>query len=709
MRRSPCSARTLLLSLLLILNFATGATVSAVDNSCPLGSELYPTNNPPVAACGLPVEGCIVASVTYTLTADCTQTGPLYVNIDGISVTVEGGGHTIDARALTGDFNALWTGDPSRTLTLRNATVVGGGVRSGAAIVVHGPATLENVSLREADEVAFSAYSLDGATPASNLTNVLIERVFGNYYLDGRAAPTAIEVEGGASVTANNLVIRSNFLGNTAIGAATGSSVTLTGCFTGKHNFPQTFFGGVTDNSSGPCSGTIGNGDSAARVYSPPQPAACGLPSEGVLEQSATYSLVADCQQTGTLFIPKHVALTIEGNGYTIRGASLESTFLDNTETGKDARLFFGIAGPTTIRNTVLAHGTSYVLRTWLQQSHLIENTVFRNNDSTMTIYDSDMMFDRVLFENNVLTGGSTALVFPVFSSTITIRDSIFRNNSGLDTVIHGGFPATESANPRVRILGCVTFEGNSTLDMVDIDDPGSHVTDTNSGPCPETEISQGLHKISLSATQGSQGRHGGGTHCLPGQVGCGHAIGVQDLRVGSVARVFRENRGGDTIVGIYEISQDTSQGFLQLALTQSQIAPLVGEHIVGVSADGRVLAVVYPDKNVTIKVGPDHEGKILHLTLEGGLHGRVLDMITTYGPPPGLFLRAETSLGSCAVTTIDILNFRATPGGAVIGLVPAHVTLTVKNQTLGWFQVDNHGVLGWISADFVTTQGDCG
>ena len=76
MRRSPYSTRTLLLSLLLILNIATGATVSAVDNTCPLGSELNPTSNPPVAACGLPAEGCIVASVTYTLTADCTQTGP---------------------------------------------------------------------------------------------------------------------------------------------------------------------------------------------------------------------------------------------------------------------------------------------------------------------------------------------------------------------------------------------------------------------------------------------------------------------------------------------------------------------------------------------------------------------------------------------------------------------------------------------------------
>ena len=657
MRRSTYPAPTLLLSLLVILNIATGATVSAVDTACSVGDDFYPTSNPPVAACGLPAEGCIVESVTYTLTADCTQTGPLYVTIDGMSVTIEGGGHTIDARELNDSSEVLWTGDPSRTLTLRNATVIGGGVRSRAAIVVFGPATLENVSLREAEEVAFSARSFDGATPASTLTNVLIERVSGWYYLDGRLAPTGIYVDGGASVTTNNLVIRSNFFGNTAIGAATGSSVTLTGCFSGEHIFPQRFFGGVNDNSSGPCSGAIGNGDSAARVYSPPQPAACGLPSEGVLEQSATYNLVADCQQTGTLFIPKHVSLTVEGNGYTIRGASLESTFIDNTVTGLNARLFFGIAGPTTIRNAVLAHGTSFVLRTWLQQSHLIEDTVFRNNDSMMTIYDSAMVFNRVLFENNVLNGagrsdfsaaGNATLIFPLYSSRITIRDSIFRNNIGGDAVIHGGYQLRNSVNPGVLILGCVTFEGNS---MVDIVDPSNYVTDTNSGPCPQavsallTEISLGLFSVSVGDTQGnpgqssssSSGRHGGGAHGLPKLHGCADAGGVEALHLGSIACIFRENRGGDTIMGVYEIDRFSSRGYLKIALSQSQITPLIGENIVAVSADGRALAVVWPDKNVTIKVGPDHEGKVLHMTFEGGLGGRVLDMITTYGPPPGL------------------------------------------------------------------------
>ena len=77
--------------------------------------------------------------------------------------------------------------------------------------------------------------------------------------------------------------------------------------------------------------------------------------------------------------------------------------------------------------------------------------------------------------------------------------------------------------------------------------------------------------------------------------------------------------------------------GIHKLTVSQSQIAPLHGESIVAVSADGRVLVVMWPDRNLTVKVGPDHESKILHMTFAQGLQGRVLGLITTYGQAPGL------------------------------------------------------------------------
>ncbi len=67
-----------------------------------------------------------------------------------------------------------------------------------------------------------------------------------------------------------------------------------------------------------------------------------------------------------------------------------------------------------------------------------------------------------------------------------------------------------------------------------------------------------------------------------------------------------------------------------------------------------------------------------------------------------------SNSLGQCMVTTQHLLNFRDGPGGSVIGGVPYNATLTALGRADGWFQVDYHGATGWISADYVTTAGDC-
>ena len=65
--------------------------------------------------------------------------------------------------------------------------------------------------------------------------------------------------------------------------------------------------------------------------------------------------------------------------------------------------------------------------------------------------------------------------------------------------------------------------------------------------------------------------------------------------------------------------------------------------------------------------------------------------------------------LSDCSVTTTHALNFRAGPGGSRIGLVAEHATLTALERTAGWFQVEYKGRLGWISADYVVTEGECG
>jgi len=65
-------------------------------------------------------------------------------------------------------------------------------------------------------------------------------------------------------------------------------------------------------------------------------------------------------------------------------------------------------------------------------------------------------------------------------------------------------------------------------------------------------------------------------------------------------------------------------------------------------------------------------------------------------------------ALSDCAVTTASGLNFRDAPNGNRISVVSANTTLAVLARTPSWIKVDHQGALGWISADYVTTQGNC-
>lgn len=64
--------------------------------------------------------------------------------------------------------------------------------------------------------------------------------------------------------------------------------------------------------------------------------------------------------------------------------------------------------------------------------------------------------------------------------------------------------------------------------------------------------------------------------------------------------------------------------------------------------------------------------------------------------------------LQNCMTTTTHILNFREAPGGGIMRILPANVTLTAIERTADWFKVDFHGARGWISADYVQTSGSC-
>ena len=84
-------------------------------------------------------------------------------------------------------------------------------------------------------------------------------------------------------------------------------------------------------------------------------------------------------------------------------------------------------------------------------------------------------------------------------------------------------------------------------------------------------------------------------------------------------------------------------------------------------------------------------------------------------GPPPPAPapVAAPTAIGSkslsgCMVRTMFMLNLRDAPAGEVIGEVAYNATLTALSRTVGWFEVDNNGAVGWIAAMYVSPDGNC-
>lgn len=61
-----------------------------------------------------------------------------------------------------------------------------------------------------------------------------------------------------------------------------------------------------------------------------------------------------------------------------------------------------------------------------------------------------------------------------------------------------------------------------------------------------------------------------------------------------------------------------------------------------------------------------------------------------------------------CTVTTTHALNFRASPNGDKIGLVPKAAAVDALDREDDWFKVEYAGRQGWIHADYAHTAGNC-
>ena len=70
--------------------------------------------------------------------------------------------------------------------------------------------------------------------------------------------------------------------------------------------------------------------------------------------------------------------------------------------------------------------------------------------------------------------------------------------------------------------------------------------------------------------------------------------------------------------------------------------------------------------------------------------------------------LPSPTPAPQCLGSATAAVNLRDAPDGTRIGGVFPGATLTVLARSGGWYEVDNLGVYGWISADYFSLSGEC-
>ena len=70
----------------------------------------------------------------------------------------------------------------------------------------------------------------------------------------------------------------------------------------------------------------------------------------------------------------------------------------------------------------------------------------------------------------------------------------------------------------------------------------------------------------------------------------------------------------------------------------------------------------------------------------------------------------SQQDLQNCTVQADGLLNIRDAPAGsAILAFVSADTYFYAKSRTSDWFRIVYLGIDGWVSADHVTTMGDCG
>lgn len=603
-------------------------------------SPAHAQTNPTPASCGLPTGGAIVQTVTYTLTADCTQTARLEVT-DSADLTIVGAGHTINAEALTTVDPVIQLLDKS-DLDIGNVTIRGGGRVVRGVINTNGDGT---VSISDVTFEGFrgSALYLSGDRTVT-LAKVLIQNGFG-YFNDLYTTGAAMYLVNDASVTATDLVLRDLYNGNAALSLDLRASLTLNGCLTLERIWPQNTSikpnqqASLVNNSSGQCTGTIGNGDSAVSSVPTPAVSACGMPLAGFIATSAAWNLNSDCVLGGSLWFPVGVDISINGRGHSIR-----------TDGSSGLRLY--PAGDFTVRDARFQEFKSGAIFAVLRSTLSFNNVIFRNNGGPVYIMGNTATFNNVAFEDHYAEHSNVlaSVLLVQVGGQVTVQDAVIRRNSNPNSLIYLRNRAT-----RLTFEGCLTRERNDvdtfTLNL-------GTVVDNSAGPCPEDLIANPGPESAPSESDATETL--AGDHCFQ--------------RLGAIGIICRREGGPDPGIEVWGITED-SRGYFLLSVNQRQIDAVPAGHVSG-TADGRVAVRVWPDRNVTVLMGPNPEGKVHHVTFEGHIYGRIIGTVDTFGGPPGPIAPIAPIASNPSASDSGVVAQAPRPDGSIVHIVQSGDTL---------------------------------
>ena len=618
------------------------------------------SSNPDEEECGLPDSGIIVATVTYDLDENCSQTGTLEIrtaNTRSVELTINGHGHTISNGTGEKDgmnflivddqgqwtlFNKDTTASPNVKVVIKNVTFDGKGwlferhirerVREDGSIQRYQGGTGSWISAEgtlEMENVTFTGGngSWVRAEGTATLSNVLFEdsKVL-NFGMSGNVKGAALFVTSTATATVEDAVFRG--MERAVVSVEKGGQLTTTGCLSFDRTFTHNVhhselhgdLGTWNDSSEGPCTASddpLGNGGSAVDPVTTSQ-LACGLPKSGFIATDSVFTLKEDCICIDEVTIAPGVTVTINANGHRIEGcAPAVVSLADSSDDPPQRKGKFRIGGRSHLK---INNANIYGVQTLNYGGALTlgKSMIAETSPTPIYNYGYANIFEST-FQNNrgSSTGGSAYYGTSTFRMGVAVfRDNVFRGNSlgAAEAMARGGGTAIYLCGENVR-------ENVEPEDGVELP------------PMPPLWL----------------GDDGGAVHFFcPGNhpVAGGGATCYKRQRLGAIGLICHIDQEPPAIA-ILEISP-RSEGRIILRVNQSQI-DRTGAGLVACSADGRAALRVgltgpvgqmmvgtrawqdaAPQRVIQVSMGPNFEDKVHHVVIDDVLDGHVLGTVDT-------------------------------------------------------------------------------